>query len=430
MRKRIVALLLALLLMSGGVRAEWAGDWLEATAAEPGWRTRYATRYGSGQWEGEMAIHAEVFQYRIGDGCLQARIRTTLVNPLREGDEVIWSDVMLAPIPLTPEAEERLQGLSAESIFDFGEGASLQEEQLAGCGTLLLQEGETLVQLMAFRRTLAGVAQDAQGRRSLRVVRREGEGWGEVAASPLSESWVWINRYHSWDDALEVYSDVELELWIVPDENDVWRLGTINTGHEVLAVEEEGLMDVTWGPYASSNASLWYSTPTFPTALTELDVTGLREDRAGLVEQLDATGWACVRADGTPMTDAPLGSVIATCYARAAGRIVAQREGYTQLLLGSAEHGLTGWFADADLAFGADTAQVRCGFPSHDDEPTERLDAVLPASLVAEEGDAATWQLWLIGRTPEGGWLVQAARSWVFEAPADAFTGVGEAEDE
>ena len=81
-------------------------------------------------------------------------------------------------------------------------------------------------------------------------------------------------------------------------------------------------------------------------------------------------------------------------------------EGWTLLLIGSEELGLKGWFHTEELAFGAETEEVICSFPSFDHAPLEGTP--FETEVCQQLHDDFFWgfEFWLIGKTPAGDWLM------------------------
>ena len=131
---------------------------------------------------------------------------------------------------------------------------------------------------------------------------------------------------------------------------------------------------------------------------------------------LDADAWACVRENDTPMYANPDGEMTALCYARLAGTIAAEEGGWVCLQIGSEERGLRGWFRREHLAFGASIEDVRCSFPEYETGivepyPWEKdlatfVNRVLD-SPYAIDVDNDFSSVWIIGRAPDGRWLME-----------------------
>ena len=132
----------------------------------------------------------------------------------------------------------------------------------------------------------------------------------------------------------------------------------------------------------------------------------------------------------TSLLNAPGEDALALCYARLTGTVLQRKDGWVQLQIGSAEKGMTGWFAEEDLAFGAEIEDIRCGFPSHseDDCDGDYLVTVLHGADPADYLEYMCY-VWLIGRLPDGSWLVQLNVDAICTAAENAFHEIGPATD-
>lgn len=98
---------------------------LEAAQQDyPDWQIRRASYYISGRYEGESARYIEISIYRITDSAIELLELSTLINPIREGDDVSWSVSALIPVEIVSGAADDLCAMTAEEIFYDGIGAS------------------------------------------------------------------------------------------------------------------------------------------------------------------------------------------------------------------------------------------------------------------------------------------------------------------
>ena len=125
--------------------------------------------------------------------------------------------------------------------------------------------------------------------------------------------------------------------------------------------------------------------------------------------ELDASGFACAKADGVPLYDTPDGNILGTAYARLTGRVIAQQDGWVQLQIGSAESGMTAWFRGDDLAYGTAVNEVECTFPSYN----------MPEDMLEDY-----YEMWLIAEMP-GGYLAQVDVDTVCQVSAEKIGPVG-----
>ena len=208
-----------------------------------------------------------------------------------------------------------------------------------------------------------------------------------------------------------------------------WIFVGIADGNWTLyRVYDDFVTDANELALCDSNDVIHYGVFTLGRDMTEADIPAYPDFIRDVIPLLDSSAFACVRSDGTAMLDSPGGQVLAACYARLTGRILRREGGYVQLQIGSEEHGMTGWFAEDDLAFGPEIEEVRCGFPSHGDDDcsgpylADVLAGIDPAGL-----EYTTYLVWLIGKLPGGDWLVQLDVDTVCTAPMEAFRDVGPA---
>lgn len=446
--KKLMAILLAALMCVGAAQAEysWQQKLLDtgpsvkelvepAQAAYPDWQVWDTEEYWTGLYNGgpKNEHHCLVYMYRVEADCLLVMSLWTMANPLREGDPIPWEESHYAPIPLTAEAAERIAAMPPEEVFEMYEGASLSEAALPGCADFLVQEGETLTQLIAYPDFLVGLAQDAQKRDSLRIGHWNGAAYDKVTATAMNEH-VYINETHSWNDELELYiPGAEMRVYCGTDGQ--WRLGRVLGELEVdgeivdcsYSIGEDGVYtdDYITTDYRN-NDWVYYGRPTFQTLLDGIDFAELPLSLYAVRDKMDATGYACVKQEGAFLYDAPEGKALASCYARLTGWVLAEQDGWVQLQIGSAVQGMTGWFRAEDMAFDAEVNEVACSFPAYDDEPwwgMEDMSSVLPEHGV--ELDPWSVTLWLIARTTDGDWLVQVNGDLVCIATAEAIGEVG-----
>lgn len=421
MRKWLAMLFAMTLMVCGAAQGEaWAKKMLTeeemgamAQADFPGWQIWRNSWYGSGMWEDEMAIHSEIELLRVTEDQLLIRHLDVVKNGLKQGDPIPWEVTDYAPVPLTQEAAERLAGMSPDAVMERYNGPEVNADGLDGCAEFLLGEGETMAELYVYPDFLVAVVQDAEGREGLRIGHWNGAEYAKVTASPMQAQDIYIVSVHSYNDYLELHADgVNIVLRCGADGE--WRLGHAvtwdaefyETGYSIGEDRLYAYDDIGGDP--QNNDWIFYGRPTFPTQLTELDF-GEILSRQEAVSQLDTAGLACVKREGAGMYDAPEGSVLASCYARLVGTVLAEQDGWVQLQIGSAEQGMTAWFRAEDMAFGAEVNEVVCSFPSYRQDAwwwdMEDMSAILPEH--GAELDPWSVELWLIAKLPDGDWLAQ-----------------------
>ena len=392
----------------------------EAADAHPGWKISAADVYGSGTWHDETALYVDVLLHRVEDSTLYFLRLHVLANPIREGEPIEWHEEHFAPVPLDTGSVTDISESIPRLIYPEDAGTPWLSSP-SGCAAFMLREGERWEDLGAMSDELIGVAVDAQGRKGLRIAKWNGSAYGDVAASPMTEADFDLDTFHSGDGFLIVDlsdSNYENEAYAYISRNDdgTWSWIGVNTGHAVYIFCDAYMLDDTY-TFNGSNACLHYGCLTLPTRLEELDFSRMNLRGPKLAAFLDAGSWACVRENETPMYTAPDGEAAALCYARLAGTIVAEEDGWICLQIGSEERGLRGWFHREDLAFGAATEDVRCGFPEYETESIEPypwrknlaafVNKVLDCPYGALDVDDDFGSVWIIGRAPDGRWLME-----------------------
>ncbi len=401
----------------------------EAAEAYPGWTVIGASAYGSGTWHDETALNVAVSLYRVEHSMLYFLELHVVVNPVWEGEPIDWQETHLAPVPLDTDSVDDI----SEAVPRLKDPAGSDTPWLSspsGCAAFMLREGEHWEDLGAMSDELIGVAVDAQGRKGLRIAKWDGSVYGEVAASPMTDVDFDVDTFHSGDGFLFIelsISDYEYA-YISRNDDGTWNWIGVNTGHAVYRFNDEYLLDDTY-TFNDSNACRHYGRLTLPTRLEELDFSRMALRGPELAAFLDADAWACVRENDTPMYASPDGEMTALCYARLAGTIAAEEGGWVCLQIGSEERGLRGWFRREHLAFGALIEDVRCSFPEYETGivepyPWEKdlatfVNRVLD-SPYAIDVDNDFSSVWIIGRAPDGRWLMEIDEDVV------AFTRAGE----
>ena len=404
---------------------------LTALAARdfPEWTVAEDSRYWTGRWHNQFACYQEIQLYRVEENTLLQRRLSVLVNPLRQGENVPWEIEDWAPLPLTPEAMRTFLSLNLDEYrYSFIPGSiesgKVPEPVLSGCAPFLLEEGETWTQLMAYPDYLSGIVRRTAGRYCVRIAHWDGERFDRVISSRFHPNSLSIGESYSWNDTLCVNL-----FQFVCQEDGRWLFVHVSDGDPTCYTISEGFIDDTIYPY-DSNDAMHYGIPTFERDLTRVDFAAIPEYIMDAVSLLDSSAFACVRADNTPMLDAPDGETMALCFARLAGTVLQRENGWVQLQIGSEEKGLAGWFAEDDLAFGPEIEEILCGFPSHSEDDCDG-DYLLTVLKGADPADYLEYMsyVWLIGRLSDGSWLVQLNVDTVCTAAAGAFRDIGSATD-
>ena len=410
-------------------------DLIAAAEADfPGWEIVVCEHYWSGRWENELACWENISLMRVVDRTLYQLMLSVMINPLKQGDLIPWEITDWAPIPLTEKAVEMLLSMDPADLYKADEGCSYDPYKLSrnivpGCAPFLLGEGESWSVLYSYPDALAGIVISAEGQKCLRIAHWDGEQYDSVTSSRFfAESRFTISSYHSDGNTITVYCE-KCDPQFVRQPDGRWIFVGIADGNwSLYRVYDDFITDANILALSDSNDVIHYGVFTPERDLTEADIPAYPDFIRDVIPLLDSTDFACVRSDGTAMLDGPGGQLLASCYARLTGRILQREGGYVQLRIGSEEHGMTGWFAEDDLAYGPKIEEVRCVFPSHseDDCYGSRLVHVLNGIDTTEIIDTM-YPVWLIGKLPDGGWLVQLDVETVCTASAYAFWNVGPA---
>ena len=393
------------------------------------WTVADESRYWTGRWHNQLACYQEIQLYRVEENTLLQRRLSVLVNPLKQGEDIPWEVEDWAPLPLTPEAMSAFLALDMDEYrYNYIPGSietgSVPDPILFGSAPFMLKEGETWVQLMTYPGFLYGIVRRADGQYCVRIAHWDGESFDSIISSRFHQDRLWIYESYSWNDTISVNC-----LQFQRQEDGRWLfVGTADGEPTIYTISNEFIDDAIF-PY-DSNDAMHYGIPTFERDLTLVDFTAIPEYIMDAVATMDSSAYACVREDNTPMLDAPGGETVAFCYARLTGIVLQRENGWVQTQIGSAEKGMTGWFAENDLTFGDEIENVRCGFPSHseDDCDGDYLVTVLHGADPADYMEYMCY-VWLIGQLPDGGWLVQLNVDTICTAAEDAFHEIGPATD-
>ena len=423
MKRLILVWVMILCLVPLGAWAEETQEMLFAESAEalfPGWK---ATSVGIGEWEED---ECEIYMIRVSDQMLWGRSITASTDDLSGDQWEIWDN---APIPLTAAgAEVAITALSNADLerndyISYYTINSLIEENnlLPECAAFLLRDGEKLVRMHAYDSAIIAVAEDAAGKQYLRVSSWDGTAYGAVLTSMPFDS-IGYNSEHSYGDYMEVFcasGECALEY-----RNGVWQMSWFTPkGAEngsAYWIQDECLLDMAVleiVPYQNNDA--WH----YGSFTIDLTLQGIDFDAIPTMEEaiplLDASAWACVKMEGAALYDAPEGTVLASCFCRVPGRIMRQEGKWTQLRIGSDELGLDGWFQTEDLAFGAETEEVICSFPSY--EFWEQPDETAFERMIEDTLNTSfyTCDAWLIAKKTDGDWLMLISQQLVCTPPND-----------
>lgn len=440
MKRGICAVLVtAMLLACAGAAAENVQKPTEAyfveaaQAAYPEWMVLKTSSFESGSGDGEFEHHILLKMYRITDQHLELMELEAMTNGLREGDAIPWEETRLVPVEIAPGKAQALAAMAPEQVFTYGNGACFTEPAMEILAPGLTGEGESLIQLMACSETLIATVESEAGEFFLRIAQEDGQAY-RIVGTPAQES-VCFNEYHSWNDKIEIYTD-DFEGLVTRGEDGIRRLRMV-LGGDIIGIEPNRITDLSFGGMRQYSDCAHYGEPAFETDITKIRLSDIPSDLEGMLASLDRTGTACTARDDTPLCAAPGGEEIALCYTRVPGLIVSQADGWVEMQIGHAARGLRAWARMEDLAFGEQTEAVVCTFPSYDpfyrDEDEPVMGTASDGSVI--QLDCSDHNPWLIGRTPDGSWLVLLngegdEQGVVCTAPGDAFQHVRPTERE
>ena len=435
--RKVLAGFLALLMLCAGASAESLPPKLlpesyflaDIQRNYPDWSVRVSTRYGSGRYEGEIAQYAEVSLYRITDEAIELLELTALVNPIREGDAVPWSVHALIPVEIVPGAADTLRAMTAEEIFDYGVGAAFTDAARNLLVPSLRAADETVTQLMSCSRFLFCITENSPGQSILRLAQWDGSGYTNVTAT-LPQPHLSFNTSHSYNDLMELWVNADDWVYLRYDAEVGWHINHFFINDSNLVVFQNRIIEGEIDEWYQDNNSEHYGRFTLPHSLTEVDFATFPQTLDEVLSHMDYTGVACTAHDDTPLYAAPDGEVLAYCYTRVPMTVISESGDWREVQLGGDADGLRCWVRAADLAFGADTENVVCTFPTHE-EVDRAQEAVSFSGKALPLAKGCAW--WMIGTMADGDYLMMFADNeeiFVGTALPSAFSGIGQTEDD
>ncbi len=271
----------------------------------------------------------------------------------------------------------------------------------------------------------AAVVEKPEGLRCIRIAHQTANGSWILQSSPWMALPIWMNDFHSNDKWIEVEYDLaEEELYVsiclFPGEDGSWYLGELDG--RLLRQDVPYIVEVI-DFHPDHNDDFHYGSLRISLSLENVNLESLPPYTGDFDSILDPTGWACVRVEGASLYDAPDGEPIAECPLRVTGRVIEQTGGWTCIQIGSQGSGLRGWYHTEELAFGEEIEHVVCSYPSYNWDVFENMDSVF--HNIEIETDEYSTRLWLIGKCPDGRWLVQINMDTVAFADETSFTDIG-----
>lgn len=402
---------------------------LEAAQQDyPDWQVWKVTYSGYGRYENEIAIHIFVNLYRFTNDCIELMELDAITNPIQEGDDVPWSVTTLIPVELAPGAADTLRAMDGKDIFTISSRAVFSDTVTDLLMPSQHTADETVVQLMSSSQFLYYVTKDSAEQYMLRIAKWDGSEYTTVVSTP-SPAKLSFNPAFSSDNTLELDANLSpyLEVDCKFDADGVWRIHTLNNDAYFVTVYDNYIIKTYWSN-EQNNDDYHYGRLTLPITLNEVDFAAFPRTFAEVLSSMDYTGVACTAHDDTPLYAAPDGGVLAYCYTRVPMVVISESGDWREVQLGGDTDGLRCWVRAADLAFGADTENVVCTFPTH--RAVDRVQKAVSFSGKARAlEDGTAW--WIIGVLPNGDYLMMYAgdeEMFVGTAPASAFSELGETE--
>ena len=402
---------------------------LEAAQQDyPDWQVWKVTYSGYGRYENEIAIHIFVNLYRFTNDRIELMELDAITNPIQEGDDVPWSVTTLIPVELAPGAADTLRAMDGKDIFTISNRAVFSDTVTDLLMPSQHTADETVVQLMSSSQFLYYVTKDSAEQYMLRIAKWDGSEYTTVVSTP-SPAKLSFNPAFSSDNTLELDANLSpyLEVDCKFDADGVWRIHTLNNDAYFVTVYDNYIIKTYWSN-EQNNDDYHYGRLTLPITLNEVDFAAFPRTFAEVLSSMDYTGVACTAHDDTPLYAAPDGEVLAYCYTRVPMVVISESGDWREVQLGSDVDGLRCWVRAADLAFGADTENVVCTFPTH--RAVDRVQKAVSFSGKARAlEDGTAW--WIIGVLPNGDYLMMYAgdeEMFVGTAPASAFSELGETE--
>lgn len=401
---------------------------LEAAQRDyPDWQIRRASYYISGRYEGESARYIEISIYRITDSAIELLELSTLINPIREGDDVSWSVSALIPVEIVSGAADDLCAMTAEEIFYDGIGASFTNAARNLLVPSLCAADESVTQLLSCSKFLFCITENSAGKSILRIAEWDGSSYTNVVATRPQPHLNFLPA-HSYDGEMELWLSEDAVVYPRYDAEVGWHINHFFINDSNLVVFQNRIIEGEIEEWYQDNNSEHYGRFTLPHSLTEVDFATFPQTLDEVLTHMDYTGVACTAHDDTPLYAAPDGDVLAYCYTRVPMVVISESSDWREVQLGSDVDGLRCWVRAADLAFGADTENVVCTFPTH--RAVDRVqEAVSFGGKVRALEDGTAW--WIIGVLPNGDYLMMYAgdeEMFVGTAPASAFSAIGETE--
>ena len=275
---------------------------LEAAQQDyPDWQIRRASYYISGRYEGESARYIEISIYRITDSAIELLELSTLINPIREGDDVSWSVSALIPVEIVSGAADDLCAMTAEEIFYDGIGASFTNAARNLLVPSLRAADESVTQLLSCSKFLFCITENSAGKSILRIAEWDGSSYANVVATRPQPHLNFLPA-HSYDGEMELWLSEDAVVYPRYDAEVGWHINHFFINDSNLVVFQNRIIEGEIEEWYQDNNSEHYGRLTLPHSLTDVDFATFPQTLDEVLAYMDYTGVACTAHDDTPST--------------------------------------------------------------------------------------------------------------------------------
>lgn len=280
---------------------------LEAAQRDyPDWQIRRASYYISGRYEGESARYIEISIYRITDSAIELLELSTLINPIREGDDVSWSVSALIPVEIVSGAADDLCAMTAEEIFYDGIGASFTNAARNLLVPSLRAADESVTQLLSCSKFLFCITENSARKSILRIAEWDGSSYTNVVATRPQPHLNFLPA-HSYDGEMELWLSEDAVVYPRYDAEVGWHINHFFINDTYLVVFQNRIIEGEIEEWYQDNNSEHYGRFTLPHSLTDVDFATFPQTLDEVLAYMDYTGVACTAHDDTPLYAAPDG---------------------------------------------------------------------------------------------------------------------------
>lgn len=236
---------------------------------------------------------------------------------------------------------KRLMGLIAVVMMLWGTAVAEPEERAADLVAEILPE-YTFIDGVQFDETAMILVQDAEGVLYFAGCAKDGTDWVITLSTPLPEG-TWANTYHAYEGVLEIGLPDDSSCTIALESDRRWLLcHTADT-----SISEDMLWFGMIGPY--------YGDVLMERDVTRLDWTSMPASYEDFLPLVDASRWAVVTGDGTPLL-AEDGSILAAYLPATPVLLMEAANGQHRVAINGGS--ITGWMDDEALLIGENQLTV------------------------------------------------------------------------